>query len=135
MGADGAWAALRDVYPGAGEQRCWVHKIANVLDTLPTRLQARAKTRMHEMMEAPSERDARAARELFRAEFEAKYPKAIAKLDRPTGPQRKRPPSAAGGLTGRRPAGRPLARRPPADRASPEAPGTTTLSNSHRALR
>ncbi len=81
-GALGAWAALRDVFPGAGEQRCWVHKIANVLDTLPKRLQPRAKTLLHEMMEAPTERDARQARERFRGEFEAKYPKALAKLDR-----------------------------------------------------
>jgi len=35
-GALGAWAALRDVFPVAGEQRCWVHKIANVLDALPS---------------------------------------------------------------------------------------------------
>ncbi len=81
-GALGAWGALRDVFPGAGEQRCWVHKIANVLDALPRRLQPRAKTLLHEMMEAPTERDARQTRETFRAEFAAKYPKAVDKLDR-----------------------------------------------------
>jgi putative transposase len=81
-GALGAWAALRDVFPGAGEQRCWVHKIANVLDAMPKRLQPRAKTLLHEMMEAPTERDARQAREAFRTEFAAKYPKAVDKLDR-----------------------------------------------------
>jgi putative transposase len=81
-GALGAWAALRDVFPGTGEQRCWVHKIANVLDALPKRLQPRAKSLLHEMMEAPTERDARAARETFREEFAAKYPKAAGKLDR-----------------------------------------------------
>lgn len=81
-GALGAWAALRDVFPGAGEQRCWVHKIANVLDAMPKRLQPRAKALLHEMMEAPTERDARQAREAFRGEFAAKYPKAIDKLDR-----------------------------------------------------
>jgi len=81
-GALGAWAALRDVFPEAGEQRCWVHKSANVLDAMPKRLQPRAKTLLHEMAEAPTEADARAARERFRAEFDAKYPKATAKLDR-----------------------------------------------------
>jgi len=81
-GALGAWAALRDVFPAAGEQRCWVHKIANVLDATPKRLQPRAKTLLHQMMEAPTERDARAARETFREEFAAKYPKATGKLDR-----------------------------------------------------
>src|SRR3954454_11275055 len=68
----GAWAALRDVFPAAGEQRWWVHKIANVRDALPKRLQARAKTMLHEMMEAPTERDARHALETFREEFAAK---------------------------------------------------------------
>ena len=81
-GALGAWAALRDVFPEATEQRCWVHKIANVLDALPKRLQPRAKTMLHEMMEAPTRADARVARERFRSEFDAKYPKAVAKLDR-----------------------------------------------------
>ena len=37
-GALGFWAALRQVYPEAREQRCWVHKIANVLDKLPCNL-------------------------------------------------------------------------------------------------
>src|SRR3954447_23229988 len=81
-GALGAWAALRDVFPGAVEQRCWVHKIANDLDALPKRLQPRAKTLLHEMMQAPTERDARGVRETFRGEFAAKYRKAVDKLDR-----------------------------------------------------
>ncbi len=60
-GALGAWAALRDVFPAARRQACRVHKIANVLDALPKRTQPRAKTLLHEMMEAPTEADARAA--------------------------------------------------------------------------
>jgi putative transposase len=81
-GALGAWAALRTVFPGASEQRCWVHKTANVLDALPKRLQSRAKTLLHEMAEAPSRADARAALEKFRGEYDAKYPKAVSKLDK-----------------------------------------------------
>jgi putative transposase len=81
-GALGAWAALRDVLPQAREQRCWVHKSANVLDAMPKRLQPRAKSLLHEMAEAPTEADARAARERFRSQFDAKYPKATAKLDK-----------------------------------------------------
>jgi transposase-like protein len=81
-GALGAWAALRDVYPNARRQQCWVHKTANVLDALPKRLQPRAKTLLHEMAEAPSRADAKAALERLRSEFDAKYPKAVAKLDR-----------------------------------------------------
>lgn len=81
-GALGAWAALREVFPQAREQRCWVHKTANVLDALPKRLQPRAKTLLHEMAEAPARADARAALERFRSEFDAKYPKAVEKLDK-----------------------------------------------------
>jgi putative transposase len=81
-GALGAWAALRSVFPATTEQRCWVHKTANVLDALPKRLQPRAKSLLHEMAEAPSRADARKALERFRAEFDAKYPKAVAKLDK-----------------------------------------------------
>jgi putative transposase len=81
-GALGAWAALRDVFPEAGEQRCWVHKTANVLDCLPKRLQPRAKELLHEIVEAPTRADARRELQTFREEFGAKYPKALAKLDK-----------------------------------------------------
>ena len=81
-GALGTWAALRDVFPGAREQRCWVHKIAGVLDALPTRVQPRAKALGHEIMEAPTRAEAGRSLEDFRAAFAAKYPKAVDKLDR-----------------------------------------------------
>ena len=81
-GALGAWAALRDVYPGAGEQRCWFHAAGNVLDCLPKRLQPRAKGLLGEIIEAPTRTDATLALEIFREEYGAKYPKALAKLDR-----------------------------------------------------
>jgi putative transposase len=61
------------VFPGARRQACWVHKIANVLDALPKRLQARAKGLLHEIMEAPSRADARRALKRFGEEFDAKY--------------------------------------------------------------
>jgi transposase-like protein len=81
-GALGIWAALGDVYPGARRQACWVHKIARVLDALPKRLQPTAKELLHDIMEAPTRADARQALERFREQFDAKYPKAVAKLDR-----------------------------------------------------
>jgi transposase-like protein len=81
-GALGAWAALRDVYPAAGEQRCWFHAAGNVIDCLPKRLQPRAKGLLGEIIEAPSRKDAGRALEVFREEYGAKYPKALAKLDR-----------------------------------------------------
>jgi putative transposase len=81
-GALGTWAALRDVFPDARRQACWVHAIANVLDCLPKRLQPRAKGMLHEIMEAPTRAEAGHARQRLREEFDAKYPKALAKLDR-----------------------------------------------------
>src|SRR5580704_11772956 len=46
-GALGFWKALRQVFPTTREQRCWVHKTANVLDSLPQRLQPEAKEKIH----------------------------------------------------------------------------------------
>jgi putative transposase len=80
-GALGAWAALRDVYPGAGEQRCWFHAAGNVIDCLPKRLQPRAKGLLSEIIEAPTRAEARLALEVFREEYGAKYPKALQTLD------------------------------------------------------
>jgi putative transposase len=81
-GALGAWAALRDVYPGASEQRCWFHAAGNIIDCLPKRLQSTAKGLLREIIEAPTRTDARLALEVFRTEYGVKYPKALAKLDR-----------------------------------------------------
>jgi putative transposase len=81
-GALGAWAALRDVYPGAGEQRCWFHASGNIIDCLPKRLHSKAKGLLSEIIEAPTRKDAQLALEDFREEYGAKYPKALAKLDR-----------------------------------------------------
>jgi transposase-like protein len=79
-GALGFWAALRQVYSGTKEQRCWVHKVANVLDKLPKRVQPRAKDMLHEIMYAPDRQSALEDMERFCQEFEAKYPKAVACL-------------------------------------------------------
>jgi putative transposase len=50
----GIWAALREVYPQADEQRCWNHKIVNVLDKVSTKHQPAAKKLLSETMYAPS---------------------------------------------------------------------------------
>ena len=76
-GALGFWAALREIYPEAEEQRCWVHKIANVLDKLPKRLQPRAKSHLHEIMRAEGRQTALEELARFQEEYEAKYPKAV----------------------------------------------------------
>ena len=79
-GALGFWAALREVFPQTQEQRCWVHKIANVLDKLPKRLQPRAKAQLHEIMRAPDRKTAIEEIGRFTAEFENRYPKAVNNL-------------------------------------------------------
>jgi putative transposase len=79
-GALGFWAALREVWPATREQACWCHKLVNVLDKLPPRLQPRAKRALHEMMYAESRSDCEAARSRFQAEYQAKYPKAVESL-------------------------------------------------------
>jgi transposase-like protein len=81
-GALGFWKALRDVWPETREQRCWVHRIANVLDKLPKRLHARAKAALHEIMRAETRKAAQQAIERFEADYGAKYPKAVASLRR-----------------------------------------------------
>lgn len=75
-GALGFWKALKQVYPATREQRCWVHKTANVLDKLPKRLQSQAKESIHEIWMAEKRQDAEAAFDLFIKTYEAKYPKA-----------------------------------------------------------
>ncbi len=79
-GALGLWAALADMFPHAREQRCWVHKTANVLDALPKRVQPQAKRMLHEIVEGATRKDAGQAIDAFVAEFEPKWPKAAEKL-------------------------------------------------------
>ena len=75
-GALGFWAALEEEYAKVREQRCWVHKTANVLDKLPQSVQPYAKKLIHEMYLAPTKEKALAAYRRFLSEYEAKYPKA-----------------------------------------------------------
>lgn len=79
-GALGFWAAVRDVWPETAEQRCWVHRIANVLDKLPRSLQPRAKQALHEIMYADTRATAEREIARFTQAYGAKYPKAVASL-------------------------------------------------------
>lgn len=79
-GALGFWAAVRDVWPETAEQRCWVHRIANVLDKLPKSLQPRAKQALHEIMYAETRAAAAQGIADFGETYGAKYPKAVASL-------------------------------------------------------
>ena len=81
-GALGFWAALGEVFPETREQRCWVHKTANILDALPKRLHRQAKAAIHEIYGAETRADADAGIDAFATVYGDKYPKAVAKLVR-----------------------------------------------------
>jgi len=78
----GFWAAVGAVWPETREQRCWVHRLANVLDKLPKRLQPKAKQVLHAIMNAATRAEAETGIDAFTAEYDAKYPKAVASLRR-----------------------------------------------------
>lgn len=81
-GALGFWAALREVYPATREQRCWVHKTANMLDKLPKSIQPKAKSVIQEMYMADTKKNALAAYTQFISAYGEKYPKAVACLEK-----------------------------------------------------
>ena len=75
-GALGFWKAVRQIWSETHEQRCWVHKTANVLDKLPKSVQPKAKGMLHEIYLEPSRAEAEKAFDLFLRTYEAKYPEA-----------------------------------------------------------
>ena len=81
-GALGCWAALREAYPATKEQRCWVHKTANVLDKLPKSQQPKAKEMIQQMYGADTKEEALGQYDQFVRLLEAKYPKACACLSK-----------------------------------------------------
>jgi transposase-like protein len=81
-GALGFWAAVRDVWPKTREQRDWFHKLGNILDKLPKRLQPRVKAALHDVMYAETREQAREAITRFAGEYGAKYSKAVTTLER-----------------------------------------------------
>lgn len=76
-GALGFWAALPKVYPTTREQRCWVHKTANVLDKMAKRVQGGAKDKLHEIWMSPTREDAEKAFDQFVELYGAKYAGAV----------------------------------------------------------
>jgi putative transposase len=79
-GALGFWAAVRDVFPETREQRCWWHKIGNVLAALPKSVHAGAKTALAQIYNAEDREHAAKAAKQFAADYGAKWPKATAKI-------------------------------------------------------
>jgi transposase-like protein len=79
-GALGFWGALREVFPQARGQRCWFHKIANILGALPKSAHPGAKKALAEVWNAEDRRHALDAAKAFDATYGSKFPKAVAKL-------------------------------------------------------
>jgi putative transposase len=79
-GALGFWKVLDEVFPSTRHQRCWVHKIANVLNKVPKSVQPNMKADLREVRDAPDRSSAEAAIEVFADKYGAKYPKAVACL-------------------------------------------------------
>lgn len=78
----GIWAALSEVFPEVAEQRCWNHKIVNVLDTLPKKLQAEVRELLCRIPYAATRHEAEELREEFRSRYGQQQPKAMETLER-----------------------------------------------------
>ena len=81
-GALGFWAALEEEFPHCRQQRCWVHKTANILDKMPKSVQPNAKKMIHEMYMSPTKATALKAYEEFLRHYSAKYPAACKCLEK-----------------------------------------------------
>jgi putative transposase len=72
-GALGFWAALRELFPETNEQRCWLHKTANVLNNMPKSVQPKAKADLHEIWQAETREAANQAFDHFLEKYGPKY--------------------------------------------------------------
>ena len=79
-GALGLWKALRDVSADTKEQRCWWHKIGNVLAALPESAYKDAKAALAQIYNAEDRDHAEQAAKALAAAYGANWPKAVAKI-------------------------------------------------------
>ncbi len=79
-GAHGLWAAAGEIFADTAQQRCWNHKITNVLDKLPKKNQDDALAALREIMYDTEEQRARQSLEMLAKSYERNYPKAAACL-------------------------------------------------------
>jgi putative transposase len=75
-GALGFWKALDEIYPGTRHQRCWLHKIGNVLNKVVKSVQPAMKADLREIHGAPTRAAAEGAVNVFVEKYGAKYPRA-----------------------------------------------------------
>jgi len=76
-GALGFWKALSEVWPTTHEQRCWVHKTANILNKMPKSLHSKAKRALQEIWMAETKKDALSAFDAFVETYQVKYERAV----------------------------------------------------------
>ena len=79
-GALGFWKALEEVFPGARHQRCWVHKVANVLNKFPKSMAPAVKSDLRDVWQAETRAAAEAAMDTFAEKYRSKYGNAVACL-------------------------------------------------------
>jgi putative transposase len=79
-GALGFWKAIEEVFPSTRHQRCWVHKVANVLNKVALSVQVNMKADLREIYGAPTRAAAEAAISVFADKYGTKYDKAVACL-------------------------------------------------------
>jgi putative transposase len=78
----GIWSALAQIYPDTAEQRCWNHKIINVLDQVPLKKQGPIKQWLRKMMNAETREQCEEHRDRCIKQYKRLYPKAMAALER-----------------------------------------------------
>ncbi len=79
-GIAGVWKALRDVFPNAREQRCWVHKMRNVVDKVPTHAHDEVHEELRAMYYARNRKEALRLKAEFCQKYRSLYPKAVDSL-------------------------------------------------------
>jgi transposase-like protein len=78
----GIWSALKNVYPESEEQRCWNHKLRNVLDVVGKKHQSEVKLRLQKIASAETQKECEQLRREFRKSYERVHPKAVERLER-----------------------------------------------------
>jgi transposase-like protein len=81
-GNAGIWAAVAEIWPETSEQRCWNHRIVNVLDQLPKKVQREARELLCEIPYAPTRAEAERRRDRFAKRYRRWYPNAVAILEK-----------------------------------------------------
>jgi transposase-like protein len=76
-GALGFWKALDEIFPATRHQRCWQHKVLNILNKVPKSVQPNMKADLREIRDAPDRATAESAIAVFVDKYEAKYQKAV----------------------------------------------------------